>query len=102
RGDPRDAECPVKVAAWSDRAEVVAQRLLARYDSRDHHHQVQGADLGISAAAHLAARDLPLELAEDRALASSLAQTRALRTARIRSPPAAGYRPGFKVRLPVI
>ncbi|MFZ0994899.1 MAG: hypothetical protein WAO09_02805 [Candidatus Dormiibacterota bacterium] len=93
----------MKVAAWSDRAEVVAQRLLARYDSRDDHDQVHGANLGMTAAAHLAAGGLhPLELAEDRALASSLAQRRVLRTARIRSSSAGGYRPGFKVRLPGI
>jgi glycosyltransferase involved in cell wall biosynthesis len=74
----------VKVSDWSDRSEVVAERFLARYDSRDDHDQVHGANLGMTAAAYLAAGGVPpLELAEDRALASSLSQRRVLRTARI-------------------
>jgi glycosyltransferase involved in cell wall biosynthesis len=74
----------VKVADWSDRSEVVVERFLARYDTRDDHDQVHGANLGMTAAAYLAAGGVPpLELAEDRALALSLSQRRVLRTARI-------------------
>jgi glycosyltransferase involved in cell wall biosynthesis len=74
----------VKVVDWTDRPEVVAKRFVARYDTREDHAQVHGANLGMTAAAYLAAGGMrPLELAEDRALAVSLAQRRVLRTARI-------------------
>jgi len=74
----------VKVADWSTRSKAVAERFTARYDARDDHDQVHGANLGMTASAYLAAGGVPpLELAEDRALASSLSQRRVLRTARI-------------------
>jgi len=39
----------VKVVDWTDRPEVVAKRFVARYDTREDHAQVHGANLGMAA-----------------------------------------------------
>ncbi|HVA21637.1 MAG TPA: glycosyltransferase [Candidatus Micrarchaeia archaeon] len=74
----------VRVVDWSERSPAVAQRFVARYQGRDDHAHVHGANMGMTAAAYLGAGGMPpLALAEDRGLALSLAGRRVLHTGRI-------------------
>ena len=74
----------VRVVDWAGRPAVVAARFSARYEDRDGHPHVHGANMGMTASAYLAAGGMPpLALSEDHRLASSLAGSRVFRTGRI-------------------
>lgn len=74
----------VMVVDWADRPPLVARRFLARYHGQDDHPHVHGANMGMTAAAYLAAGGMPpLALAEDHGLARSLVGRRLRRTGRI-------------------
>lgn len=74
----------VRVEDWAGRSAGVAARFSARYDDRDGHPHVHGANMGMTASAYLAAGGMPpLALSEDHRLASNLAGRRVFRTGRI-------------------
>ncbi|MHB8394195.1 MAG: glycosyltransferase family 2 protein [Candidatus Dormibacteria bacterium] len=74
----------VRVNDWGERPPQLARRFAAQYGGGDEHAHVHGANLGISAAAYLAAGGWPpLATAEDHALARLVDQRRVLRTAAI-------------------
>jgi hypothetical protein len=74
----------VQVADWSERSPRVAQEFTERYQARDDHPHVHGANMGMTAAAYLGAGGVPpLALSEDHGLAQSLAGARLVRTGRI-------------------
>ncbi|MGB9482857.1 MAG: glycosyltransferase [Candidatus Dormiibacterota bacterium] len=74
----------VRVVDWTGRPAEVAARFSAQYQGNDEHRHVHGANMGMTAAAYLAAGGVPpLALSEDQGLARSLAGRRTLRTGRI-------------------
>jgi glycosyltransferase involved in cell wall biosynthesis len=74
----------VRVGDWTGRPAGVAARFSALYQGSDDHQHVHGANMGMTAAAYLAAGGVPpLALSEDQGLARSLAGRRILRTGSI-------------------
>jgi glycosyltransferase involved in cell wall biosynthesis len=69
-----DAVCgSIAVEDWSGFSDAVRQRFHERYQDREHHRHVHGANLGVATLAYLRAGGfLPLRVSEDVALVKAL------------------------------
>lgn len=72
----------VDVEDWSEHVGETRSAWLAGYHPVDHHPHIHGANLGMTAAAYLAAGGFPaLSVGEDVALVTALSDRRVIRTA---------------------